>query len=112
MHNVLGVDIGIAPCGWGIVEVGDGIGKIVATGVRCFDPITSAKIEERSLLRDSRDIINRLLRDGFKQVSVRGSHYKFIHPATHHHVIVPHPKRDLPIGTVRSIYRRAGWPKD
>ncbi|RLC28426.1 MAG: toxin HicA, partial [Deltaproteobacteria bacterium] len=24
-------------------------------------------------------------------------------------VTVPHPKRDFPIGTLRSIYRQAGW---
>ncbi len=24
-------------------------------------------------------------------------------------VTVPHPERDLPLGTVRSIYRQAGW---
>jgi len=24
-------------------------------------------------------------------------------------VTVPHPKKDLPIGTLRSIYRQAGW---
>jgi len=30
-----------------------------------------------------------------------------------HHctVIVPHPKRDLPQGTVASILRQAGWRK-
>jgi predicted RNA binding protein YcfA (HicA-like mRNA interferase family) len=64
------------------------------------------------LLRDSRDIIRRLLRDGFEQEKVRGSHHKFVHRAKHLKVIVPHPKRDLPIGTVRSIYKQAGWPKD
>jgi predicted RNA binding protein YcfA (HicA-like mRNA interferase family) len=64
------------------------------------------------LLRDSRDIIRRLLQDGYEQVSVRGSHHKFVHKAKHLMVIVPHPKRDLPPGTVRSIYKHAGWPKD
>ncbi|HWN51136.1 MAG TPA: type II toxin-antitoxin system HicA family toxin [Xanthobacteraceae bacterium] len=64
------------------------------------------------MLRDSRDIIKRLLRDGFEQTSIRGSHYKFVHLTTRRHVIVPHPKRDLPIGTVRSIYKQAGWQKD
>jgi len=24
-------------------------------------------------------------------------------------VVVPHPKKDLPLGTVRSIARRVGW---
>jgi predicted RNA binding protein YcfA (HicA-like mRNA interferase family) len=69
-------------------------------------------VGKRSLLRDSRDIITRLLRDGFEQVSVRGSHHKFVHRETRRLVIVPHPKRNLPIGTLRSIYRQAGWQKD
>jgi len=64
------------------------------------------------MLTDSRDIIQRLRRDGFELVSVRGSHHKFVHRARHLMVIVPHPKRDLPKGTVRSIYKQAGWPKD
>lgn len=68
--------------------------------------------EERYVLRDSRDIIRRLTRDGFMEKSTRGSHVKFVHPTTRRHVIVPHPKQDLPVGTVVSIYKQAGWPKD
>lgn len=64
------------------------------------------------MLTDSRDIIQRLRQDGFELVSVRGSHHKFVHRERHLMVIVPHPKRDLPKGTVRSIYKQAGWPKD
>jgi predicted RNA binding protein YcfA (HicA-like mRNA interferase family) len=64
------------------------------------------------LLRDSRDIIRRLLQDGFEEKSVSGSHHKFVHKTKHLMVIVPHPKRDLPPGTVRDIYKHAGWQKD
>jgi predicted RNA binding protein YcfA (HicA-like mRNA interferase family) len=64
------------------------------------------------LLRDSRDIIAQLKRKGFEEKSSRGSHWKFVHPITHRQVIVPHPKRDLPRGTVGDIYKHAGWPKD
>ncbi|HVV78669.1 MAG TPA: type II toxin-antitoxin system HicA family toxin [Pseudolabrys sp.] len=64
------------------------------------------------MLRDSRDIIRRLRSEGFEPVSVRGSHHKFVHRARHLVVIVPHPKHDLPQGTVRSIYRQANWQKD
>ena len=64
------------------------------------------------MFTNSRDIVRRLLQDGFEQVSVRGSHHKFVHKAKHLMVIVPHPKRDLPPGTVRSIYKQAGWPRD
>ena len=64
------------------------------------------------MLRDSRDIIRRLLQEGFEQVSVSGSHHKFIHRLLRRRVIVPHPKRDMSIGTVHAIYKDAGWKKD
>lgn len=64
------------------------------------------------MLKDSRDIIKRLKADGFELVSVRGSHHKFRHPTTGRIVIVTHPRKDIPVGTVRSIYIQAGWPKD
>lgn len=64
------------------------------------------------MLRDSRDIIARLKADGFEEVSVRGSHHKFVHRTLKRMVIVPHPRKDIPPGTVRSIYRQAGWAKD
>lgn len=64
------------------------------------------------MLRDSRDIIQRLRKDGFELVSVGGSHHKFFHGVLRRRVIVPHPKKDLPIGTVRAINRDAGWQKD
>jgi predicted RNA binding protein YcfA (HicA-like mRNA interferase family) len=64
------------------------------------------------MLTNSREIIRRLLQDGFEPVSVRGSHHKFVHRTRHLVVIVPHPKRNLPVGTVRSIYKQAGWQKD
>jgi len=57
--------------------------------------------------RDSRKIVQRLQAEGWELVSTRGSHHKFRrHDQT---VIVPHPKKDLPSGTARSIARMAGW---
>lgn len=58
---------------------------------------------------DSASLIRRLKAEGWKQVHVSGSHHKFKHAGKPGHVTVPHPKRDLPVGTVRSIYRQAGW---
>ena len=59
------------------------------------------------MLRNRRDIVKRLEAEGFKLLSIRGSHHKFRKgPIT---VIVPHPKKDLPVGTARSIARQAGW---
>lgn len=59
---------------------------------------------------NSADVIRRLKTEGWVEVNVTGSHYKFKHPAKAGHVVVPHPKRDLPTGTLRNIYRQAGWP--
>jgi predicted RNA binding protein YcfA (HicA-like mRNA interferase family) len=59
--------------------------------------------------RDSRKIIKRLREEGFEEVSTRGSHHKFRKGQTV--LIVPHPKKDLPIGTAREIARQAGWIK-
>ena len=57
--------------------------------------------------RDSRRIVKRLIADGFVLVSSKGSHHKFRRGTQT--VIVPHPKRDLPLGTARNITRMAGW---
>jgi predicted RNA binding protein YcfA (HicA-like mRNA interferase family) len=56
----------------------------------------------------SREIIKLLEADGRIHVDTRGSHYQFKHPKKAGRVTVPHPKRDLPIGTMRSILRQAG----
>ncbi len=70
-------------------------------------------VENESLmLKDSRDIIKRLKSDGFELVSARGSHHKFRHRPSGRIVIVTHPRKDIPAGTVRSIYVQAGWLKD
>jgi predicted RNA binding protein YcfA (HicA-like mRNA interferase family) len=57
--------------------------------------------------RDSKRIVRRLLEDGFELISIAGSHHKFRKGANT--VIVPHPKKDLPIGTARAIAKQAGW---
>ena len=57
---------------------------------------------------NSRDVIRLLLADGWVEVARRGSHAQFKHPTKPGRVTVPHPKRDLPRGTLRSIERQAG----
>jgi predicted RNA binding protein YcfA (HicA-like mRNA interferase family) len=64
------------------------------------------------MLTNSRDIIRRLESEGWLHVRTKGSHSQFRHPVTGAMITVPHPKKDLPIGTVRAIYKAAGWPKD
>ena len=56
---------------------------------------------------NSRKIIERLRKDGCELVSVRGSHHKYVKDGRV--VMVPPPKKDLPLGTARNIARQAGW---
>jgi predicted RNA binding protein YcfA (HicA-like mRNA interferase family) len=57
----------------------------------------------------SRDVIARLKEEGWILVNTRGSHQQFKHPTQKGRVTVPHPKQDLPTGTLKSIYKQAGW---
>jgi predicted RNA binding protein YcfA (HicA-like mRNA interferase family) len=56
----------------------------------------------------SRDVIRLLEADGWKEVARKGSHAQFKHPDKKGRVTVPDPKRDLPVGTLRSIERQSG----
>lgn len=55
----------------------------------------------------STDIISALKADGWKQVAQEGSHVQFKHPTKKGRVTVPHPKKDIPIGTLKSIEKQA-----
>lgn len=55
---------------------------------------------------NSRRLLKVLTDAGFEEVSKRGSHLKL--RKGDRTVILPHPKKDLPLGTVRSIYQQAG----
>lgn len=57
--------------------------------------------------RDSRKIVKRLKEEGYEHLGSKGSHHKFRKGAAT--IIVPHPKKDLPIGTARAIAKMAGW---
>jgi predicted RNA binding protein YcfA (HicA-like mRNA interferase family) len=56
----------------------------------------------------SAEVIRLLKRDGWVEVRVRGSHHHFAHAMKPGIVTVPHPKKDIPIGTLASIGRQAG----
>jgi len=60
----------------------------------------------------SKDVIRRLEAAGWVLHHVKGSHYQFKHPTRPGKVTVPHPKKDLPVGTLRSIFRQVGWQWD
>jgi predicted RNA binding protein YcfA (HicA-like mRNA interferase family) len=56
---------------------------------------------------NSRDIISALKADGWFQVAQEGSHIQFKHPTKSGRVTVPHPEKDVPIGTFKSIEKQA-----
>jgi predicted RNA binding protein YcfA (HicA-like mRNA interferase family) len=57
---------------------------------------------------NSREVMRKLEDDGWREVAQRGSHKQFRHPDRPGRVTVPHPSRDIPIGTLRSIERQSG----
>jgi len=58
----------------------------------------------------SRLVIQRLKREGWVLGRVSGSHHHFFHPQMPgRRVTVVHPKSDIPIKTLRSIMKQAGW---
>lgn len=59
-------------------------------------------------IMNSREVIAKLKADGWQMVAAKGSHHQFKHPTKPGRVTVPHPKRDLPKGTLNSIWKQAG----
>jgi predicted RNA binding protein YcfA (HicA-like mRNA interferase family) len=57
---------------------------------------------------NSREIIRRLQLDGWFEVARVGSHKQFKHPTKPGRVTVPAPRKDIPLGTLRSIEKQAG----
>jgi len=64
------------------------------------------------MLTSSREILRRLMREGWTLDRVAGSHHILRNPRTGITIVLPHPKKDLGKGLVRAIYRQAGWERD
>ncbi|MFQ5559199.1 MAG: type II toxin-antitoxin system HicA family toxin [Nitrospinota bacterium] len=58
---------------------------------------------------NSNEILKRLKKDGWVLRHTKGSHHQFTHPTKKGRVTLPHPKKDLPVGTARNIFKQAGW---
>jgi predicted RNA binding protein YcfA (HicA-like mRNA interferase family) len=56
----------------------------------------------------SAEVMAALRADGWFEVATRGSHVQFKHAVKRGRVTVPHPKRDIPIGTLKSIEKQSG----
>jgi predicted RNA binding protein YcfA (HicA-like mRNA interferase family) len=57
---------------------------------------------------NSREIIRRLKEGGWLEVARSGSHKQFKHAAKPGRVTVPFPKKNIPLGTLKSIEKQAG----
>jgi len=57
---------------------------------------------------ESRKIIKILKQNGCYEIAKVGSHTQFRHPERKGRVTVPHPKKDIPIGTLKSIEHQSG----
>ncbi len=56
----------------------------------------------------NREIIKILKKNGWYEVESEGSHIQFKHPEKRGRVTVPHPKKDFPIKTLKSIEKQSG----
>ncbi|MFF7707157.1 type II toxin-antitoxin system HicA family toxin [Pseudomonas sp. NPDC007930] len=56
----------------------------------------------------SRQLIRELEAAGWQLDRIAGSHHLYVHINSRYTIPVPHPKKDLPLGTVKAIRKRAG----
>ena len=56
----------------------------------------------------SRDVIRLLKDDGWYEVNCTGDHHQFKHHTKKGRVTVTHPRKDIPLGTFKSILNQAG----
>lgn len=59
--------------------------------------------------KNSRKLMKMLEQDGWELDRVSGDHHTFKHSERESLITVTHPRKDLPIGLVRRIYKLAGW---
>lgn len=56
----------------------------------------------------SREVIALLKKDGWYLIGCVDDHHQFKHPSKKGRVSVPHPVKDIPLGTLKNISRQAG----
>jgi predicted RNA binding protein YcfA (HicA-like mRNA interferase family) len=56
----------------------------------------------------SREVLKRLHADGWYLVGQKGSHVQLKHPTKPGRTTVPHPKKALKLGVLRSIEKQSG----
>ena len=60
----------------------------------------------------SHDLIRLIKKNGWYLVHTVGSHQQFKHPTKKGRVTIPHPKKDLPLKTIKSILKQAGLTEE
>jgi predicted RNA binding protein YcfA (HicA-like mRNA interferase family) len=56
----------------------------------------------------SRELVKILIYDGWYEVDCDGDDHQYKHPTKKGRVTVPHPKKDIPVGPLKSIERQSG----
>jgi predicted RNA binding protein YcfA (HicA-like mRNA interferase family) len=56
---------------------------------------------------NSNDVLRIVKADGWRKVAQKGSHIQLKHSTKLGRVTVVHPRKDIPIGTLRSIEKQA-----
>lgn len=56
----------------------------------------------------SREVIKILEDDGWYKIHTVGDHHQFKHPTKKGKVTVTHPKKDIPLSTLKSIEKQSG----
>ena len=56
----------------------------------------------------SREVLKVLKKDGWFEIGCDGDHHQLKHPYKQGKVTITHPKKHIPIGTLKSIERQAG----
>ena len=60
----------------------------------------------------SREVIKLLETNGWRLVNVDGSHHNYKHPTKSGKVTITHPRKDIPIKTLKSISKQSGLTFD
>lgn len=58
---------------------------------------------------NSRKLLKLLEKDGWSIKRTNGDHVIMKKAGAKHPIVLTHPRKDLPIGLVRRIYKDAGW---
>lgn len=104
-RRILGLDLGIASCGWAVIEAGDSSGRIVGAGVRCFDaPLVDKTGEPKSAQR-------RTARGQRRVIRRRRQRMNAVRTLLHRHALLPDSSRDALGEALRRISPKHQHPQ-